>query len=92
MRKILTFGNYSAELFIDNVGAFLAMDENRLPLKLADTLNSADGINVALVEMNDGCGCIHLTYDIPASDLLAEVCDAITRVYDTDMTVLNARP
>lgn len=92
MRKILTFGNHSAELYTDNVGAFLAMDENRLPLKLADTLNSTDGINVDLVEMNDGCGCIHLTHDLSASDLLAEVCDAITRVYDTDTTVSNARP
>lgn len=93
MKKIITFGQRSAELNAGEHRAALYMDEKRLPVELADALNEAGDIHVHNVQKNDdGFGCIGITHDLSVSDLIAEVCDAITRVYDTDTTVSNARP
>ena len=93
MKEIITYGEHSAELHAGEHRATLYMDEKSLPVQLADVLNEAGDIHVHNVQKtDDGFGCIGITHDLPASDLLAEVCDAITRVYDTDTTVSNARP
>jgi len=93
MKKIITFGKRSAELYAGEHRAALVMSEKDLPVELADVLNEAGDMHVHNVQKNDdGCGCIGITHDLSASDLLAEVCDAITRVYDTDTIVSNARP
>ncbi|RXE70221.1 hypothetical protein ED352_11220 [Muribaculaceae bacterium Isolate-002 (NCI)] len=93
MKKIITFGQHSAELHADEHRAALYMDEKSLPVELADVLNEAGDIHVHNVQKtDDGFGVIGITHDLLASDLLAEVCDSITRVYDTDTTVSNARP
>lgn len=93
MKKIITFGQHSAELHAGEHRAALVISEKCLPVGLADVLNEAGDIHVHNVQKtDDGFGCIGITHNLPASDLLAEVCDAITRVYDTDTTVSNARP
>lgn len=92
MKKIITFGDRSAELYAGEHRASLVMSEKCLPVGLADVLNEAGDIHVHNVHKNDdGFGCIGFTHDLPASDLLSEVCDAITFVYDTDTAVSNAR-
>ncbi len=93
MKKIITFGQHSAELYAGEHRAALVMSEKSLPVALADVLNEAGDIHAHNVQKNDdGFGCIGITHDLSVSDLIAEVCDAITRVYDTDTTVSNARP
>lgn len=93
MKKIITYGQHSAELHAGEHRAALVTDEKSLPVKLADTLNEAGDIYVHNIQKNDdGFGVICMTHDLCPGDLLAEVCDAITRVYDTDTTVSNARP
>ncbi len=93
MEKVITFGNHTAKLYAGENRASLVMGDKCLPVELADVLNEAGDMHVHGVERNDnGFGCIGITHDLPISDLLAEVCDAITRVYDTDTTVSNARP
>lgn len=92
MKKIITFGQHSAELYAGEHRAALVMSEKCLPVSLADVLNEAGDMYVHNVQKNDeGYGCIGVTHDLSASDLLAEVCDAITRVYKTDAVVSNAR-
>lgn len=90
MKKIITFGQHSAELHAGEHRAALVISEKCLPVGLADVLNEAGDIHVQ--KNDDGFGCIGITHDLSVSDLIAEVCDAITRVYDTDTTVSNARP
>ncbi|RXE74023.1 hypothetical protein ED551_05310 [Muribaculaceae bacterium Isolate-013 (NCI)] len=93
MKKIITFGQHSAELHAGEHRAALVISEKCLPVGLADVLNEAGDIHVHNVQKNDdGFGCIGITHDLSVSDLIAEVRDAITRVYDTDTTVSNARP
>ncbi len=93
MKKIISFGKHSAELHIGEHRASLVMTENCLPVELADVLNKTGGMHVHSVHKNyGGFGCIGITHDLSASDILAEVCDAITRIYDTDTTISNARP
>lgn len=93
MKKIITFGQHSVELHAGEHRATLYMDEKRLPVELADALNEAGDIHVHDVQKNDdGFGCIGITHDLTVSELIAEVCDAIIRVFDTDTTVSNARP
>ena len=93
MKKIITFGQHSAELHAGEHRAALVISEKCLPVGLADVLNEAGDIHVHNVQKNDdGFGCIGITHDLSVSGLIAEVCDAITRVYDTDTTVSNARP
>ena len=93
MKKIITFGQHSAELYAGEHRAALVMSEKSLPVALADVLNEAGAIHAHNVQKNDdGFGCIGITHDLSVSDLIAEVCDAITRVYDTDTTVSNTRP
>lgn len=93
MKKIITYGHHTAELFAGEHRANLVTDEKNLPVKLADVLNEAGDIHVHNIQRNDdGFACIGITHDLCPGDLLAEVCDAITRVYDTDTAVSNARP
>lgn len=93
MKKTITFGQHSAELYAGEHRAALVMSEKSLPVELADVLNEAGDIHVHNVQKNDdGFGCIGISHDLSVSDLIAEVCDAITRVYDTDTTVSNTRP
>ncbi len=93
MKKIISFGKHSAELYIGEHRATLVMSEKGLPVELADVLNDAGDMHVHSVQKNDGgFGCIGITHDLSASDILAEVCAAITRTYDTDTTISNARP
>lgn len=93
MKRIITFGNHAAELYVGEYRAALYTDEKELPAELADALNEAGDIHVHNVGiMVNGFGVIGMTHDLPASELLAEVCDAITLVYDTDTTVSNACP
>lgn len=93
MKKIITYGHHTAELYAGEHRAQLVTDEKSLPTTLADTLNEAGDIHVHSVQKNDeGFSCIGMTHDLCPGDLIAEVCDAITRVYDTDATVSNARP
>lgn len=93
MKKIITFGQHSAELYAGEHRAALVMSEKSLPVALADVLNEAGDIHAHNVQKkDDGFGCIGITHDLSVSDLIAEVCDAITRVYDTDTTVSNTRP
>lgn len=93
MKKIITFGEKSAELRAAEHRACLVLSGKCLPVSLADVLNETGDIHVHNVQKNDdGFGCINITHDLSFSDLLAEVCDAITRVYDTDTIVSNARP
>lgn len=93
MKKIITFGSSYAELNVGEHRAALCMNEKRLPVELADALNEAGDIYVHNVQKNDnGFGVIGMTHNLCAGDLLAEVCDAITRVYDTDTAVSNAQP
>lgn len=93
MKKIITYGEHSAELHAGEHRAALYMDEKSLPVKLADVLNEAGDIHVHNVQKTDnGFGCIGIVHDLCPGDLIAEVCDAIKRVYDTDTTVSNARP
>ena len=93
MKKIITFGQHSAELYAGEHRAALVMSEKSLPVALADVLNETGDIYVHSVQMNDnGFGVIGMTHDLYTGDLLAEVCDTISRVYDTDTTISNARP
>lgn len=92
MKKIITYGHHTAELYAGEHRAQLVTDEKTLPVTLADALNEAGDIYVHNVLKNDdGFGCIAMTHDLTPGDLLVEVCDAITRVFDTETAVSNAR-
>ena len=93
MIKIITFGSREAELHISEHRAALYTGEKSLPVELADALTETGDIYVHSVQMNgNGFGVIGMTHDLYTGDLLAEVCDTISRVYDTDTTISNARP
>lgn len=93
MKKIITYGHHTAKLHAGRHRAQLVTDEKTLPTMLADALSEAVGIYVyGLQKNNEGFGCIDLFHTLNHSDLIAGVCDAITAVHDTDITVSNARP
>lgn len=93
MIKIITYGQHTATLDAYLYPAILITDEKKLPVRLADMLNETTSINVQEVKKNiSGGNIMEITHDLCPGDLLAAVCDAITRVYNTDIAVSNARP
>lgn len=93
MEKTIIFGHHVAHIHAGEHRAVLRIDERILPVELAHMLDEAGDIHVRNVQLDDnGFGVIGITHALPASDLLSEVCDAITRVYKTDTIVSNLRP
>ena len=92
MKKEITFGAYSAILNASAERAMLTIKHKRLPLKIADKINEAGDIIATEVFFNDDKnGCVRITHDLPMGELTDIVCNAISAIYDTDVSVSNAR-
>lgn len=93
MKKIIKFGDYSAILLAGEHRGILTINEKKLPVKLADSINEISGVRVNQVSKNDSQSTkINIIYDITAGEFLDVVCEAISRVYDADICVSDARP
>lgn len=92
MKKEIKFGGCSALLSAGEHRAMLTTREKSLPVILADAINEAGDVRVIEVSKDDdGATYIRITHDLSAGDLLDAVCEAISRVYDVDTFVSNAR-
>ena len=92
MKKEITFGGLTAILNAGDNRAMLTIKKKCLPLKLADKLNESGDLDALEVFFNDDKqGCIRISHDLPMDELADIVCNAISAIYDTDVSVSNAR-
>lgn len=92
MKKEIKFGGCSALLSAGEHRAMLTTREKSLPVILADAINEAGDVRVIEVSKDDdGATYIRMTHYLSAGDLLDVVCEAISRVYNVDTFVSNAR-
>lgn len=88
MNKIITYGTCVASVSIGGDHAVIVTTDNELPAALADVLDDTDNISVDEIFKCDARHSgIRLSHDLSSAELLTEVCDAITCVYDTDTVV-----
>lgn len=94
MERLITFDDKSAIFCVGDHRALLTVSEYVLPVELADIINEAGDVYVTEVFLDDHCrtGVIRIVHDLNPSELLEIVCEAISRVFDTDMSVSYARP
>lgn len=93
MERIITFNGQTALLCAGDHRALLTIADHSLPVELADVINEAGDLTVTEVFLDDSCGSgvIRISHDLPLSELLSIVCEAISRVFDTDTAVSYAR-
>ncbi len=92
MKKQITFGRFTAKLNADDNRVMLTVKHKCLPLKLADKLNESGNLDALEVFFNDDKqGCIRIVHDLPMDELADIVCNSISTIYDTDVSVSNAR-
>lgn len=92
MKREIKFGGCSAVLSIGDHRAMLTTREKSLPVILADAINEAGDLDVIEVNRDDSdVTAIRITHDLNLGELLDIVCEAISRVYDVDTFVSNAR-
>lgn len=92
MKKEITFGGLTAILNVGDNRAMLVVIDNHLPTELADKLNESGGLDALEVFFNDDeQGCIRMSHDLPMDELADIVCNAISEIYDTDVSISNAR-
>lgn len=85
MRKIITFGQYTAILERSNTAGLLEVTPSPAKLtQLADAIDYADNIDVHSVLPARGKIAFTVDKETSTVELLDIVCDAITRVFDTD--------
>ena len=92
MKKEITFGGFTAILNASDTRAMLVITDNLFPVELADKINESGDLDVLEVFLNDDKqGCIRISHDLPMDELADIVCNAISAIYDTDVSVSNAR-
>lgn len=88
MRKIITFGQYTAILERSNAAALLEVTPSSAKLtQLADKIDYTDNIEVHAVLPARGKIAFTVDKETSTVELLDIVCDAITRVFDTDTVI-----
>ena len=92
MKREIKFGGNSALLSVGDNRAMLTVDEKSLPVLLADAINEAGDLTVTEVFKVGDDTYIRIVHDLSAAEILDIVCEAISRVYDVDAFVKNARP
>ncbi len=92
MKREIKLGGCSALLSAGDNRAMLTVHEKSLPVVLADAINEAGDLTVTDVFKAGDDTCIRIVHDLSAGEILDIVCEAISRVYDVDTFVKNARP
>lgn len=92
MKREIKFGGNSALLSVGDNRAMLTVYEKSLPVLLADAINEAGDLTVTEVFKVGDDTYIRIVHDLSAAEILDIVCEAISRVYDVDAFVKNARP
>ena len=71
----------------------LTIKHKRLPLKIADKISEAGDIIATEVFFDDDKNsCVRITHDLPMGELTDIVCNTISAIYDTDVSVSNTEP
>lgn len=92
MKREIKFGGCSAFLSIGDHRAMLTTREKSLPVILADAINEAGDLDVIEINRDESdVTAIRITHDLNPGELLNIVCEAISRVYDVDTFISNAR-
>lgn len=92
MKREIIFGKHSALLHNGENCAKLYIDEPALPVALADTINKEQRIDVTDVSKCKDYSCIRMFHELTAGELIDIVCSAIGTVYDSDTSIIDARP
>ncbi len=92
MKREIKFGGSSALLSTGDNRAMLTVYEKSLPALLADAINEAGDLTVTEVFKAGDETYIRIVHDLSAAEILDIVCEAISRVYNVDTFVKNARP
>ncbi len=98
MKKEITFNDCSAILERVKCAAMITLSplhiNDRLTpylAELADALNDVEFINVFSILNTQGKLCFTVNKGIRNNEVLDAVCDAITRVFDANITIANVR-
>lgn len=92
MKRAIKFGGCTAVLNVGEHRAMLTVYESSLPTILADAINEAGDIDVTEVSREDNnATAIRIVHDLSINELLDVICEAISKVYDADTFVSNAR-
>lgn len=92
MKRTIVFGDYTATLNAGEHRAALTVNVSTLPVELADHISEIVDVYVReVMKDDDGSFIVAMTHDLQAADLLQEIADAISEVYDTDTTITNER-
>lgn len=98
MKKILKFGNRSVILERSKSAATAQLDQ--LPVNLAfpqelatlaDALNEIETVDVHTILIPPGKVCFTVDKGVTDCSLTLAVSEAITKIFDTDVSVSNAR-
>lgn len=92
MERIINFNGKSALLCAGKHRALLTVNENRLPVELADAINEMGDICVSDVFLDDDCGTgvIRILHDLSPSELLEVICETVSLIFDTNISVSDA--
>lgn len=92
MKKTIVFGDYTATLNAGKFRAALTVNVPILPVELADRIDEIGDVHVSMIMKDDnGTPVIAMTHGLQPADLLQEVVDAISEVYDVDTIITNER-
>lgn len=92
MKKEITFGGFTAILNASDTRAMLVITDNHLPAELADKINESGDLDILEVFLNDDKqGCVRISHDLPMADLTDIICNAISAIYNTDISISNAK-
>lgn len=91
MKKFIEFGERSALLSVyqEKRATLYISNEPILQCALADAIDEAENVNVYETQLKGGGCFICMEHELEAADLLEIVCDAISRVYNTDVSVIS---
>lgn len=92
MKREITFGKHSALLHNGAKCAKLYIDEPALPVALADAINKEPKIDVTDVSKHKDYSCIRMFHELTAGELIDIICSAIGAVYNSDTSIIDARP
>lgn len=92
MKREITFGKHSALIHSGENYAKLYIGEPTLPVALADTINKEQRIDVTDVSKHKDYSCIRMFHELTAGELIDIICSAIGAVYNSDTSIIDARP
>lgn len=88
---MIVFGWFTAYLYAARGEAFLRLDDVNRATMLADKLDEREEIRVLKIVRDRTASVISMTTHLPNGELLGEVCDAISEIYDVDVSIPNSK-